>query len=432
LLKIPLISYFDAKLVRTFFAAARDPNRLWIFLDQAVVSGSNFLILFILARHTDAVNVGYYALAISVVVILQGLQDSIITRPYLVHQTDPDLVSKDFAGGALLLCLLISVSAAVFFATLSFVEFTDREFENLSSVFPMLSIAIPAYLMREFSRRFLMSKLLAKKVFVWDFLGLVFVIISLMVMSYLNALDANGALLAISLSYGSLFSVWIITERGWFSFRLSGMKHTFVRCWKMGKWLLPDRMASEFRGYLNHWLSLIVLGAASTGAFAACLSIVALSNPFVMGMLNFMAPKSVSVIQIKGIKGLRSQMFEDVAIMASTMFGFAIVLSVFGADVLGLIFPRNNFSSYSTVLTILAFAIAIAASSGPVASALITARKSKQASGISISMLFTQLLFAPICMSYWGLEGAAYTLLVVEVIGLIARLKLVLVLNDSL
>jgi O-antigen/teichoic acid export membrane protein len=143
-------------------------------------------------------------------------------------------------------------------------------------------------------------------------------------------------------------------------------------------------------------------------------------------MLNFMAPKSVKVIHKKGIKGLRIQMYLDAGIMAIIMLIFAIILAIFGAKILELIFSKNDFSGYANILTVMGFATAFAASSGPIASALITARRSKQASLISILMFLSQLVIAPICIYYWGLIGAAYTILIIEIFGIAARLKLFL------
>ncbi len=404
--------------------AVRDTDRIWIFLDQAIVSGGNFLVLILLARNTNAENVGYYALAISFVMILQGLQDSIITRPYLVHHADPGVIAKEFAGGALLLCFLFALSSATIFLAFSLFDFSGQNFQKMESIFSILALTIPAYLMREFSRRFLMSKLMAKKVFIWDSLGLSVLIIMLIGMSKSNVLDAYGALLAISISYGSIFIIWLYFEWHYFSINLSAISKTFLSFWEMGKWLVGDRMSSDLRGYLNHWLALIFLGPAAIGAYAACMNIVALSNPFVLGMLNYMAPKSVRVIQANGIKGLKQQVFVDFGIMTAALFSFALLLTVFGKEILDLVFSNNDFSTYANVLTIMAFASAVASSSAPIVSGLITAKKSKQASAISISMLFCQLFVAPLCIYLWGLEGAAYTILVVEIIGLIAWSKL--------
>jgi len=421
---------FLSKALRNLLNASGYADRIWIFLDQAIVSGGNFLVLFLLARYSDATNVGYYAVAISVVIILQGLQDSIITRPYLVHHADQGIDQREFAGGALSLSLLFSSIAAFVFLIVFYIDLPSERFDEMASIISILVIAIPAYLMREFSRRFLMSKLAVKKVFLWDLLGLLFVCFSLFSISIYSTLDAFLALLGISISYGSLFIIWLYFERRWFVLSIPAIGSTLVTCWSIGRWLAPDRMASELRGYLNHWLSLIFLGPAATGAFAACLSIVALSNPFVLGMLNFMAPKSVRVIHESGIKGLRIQMFVDIGIMATAMFCFAIIITILGKEILAFIFSNNDFSSYANVLTVMGFATAFAASSGPIASALITAKMSRQASLISILMFLTQLIIAPICVYTWGLIGAAFTILIIEMIGMAARLKLFLRISE--
>src|SRR6516165_3653228 len=63
--------------------------------------------------------------------------------------------------------------------------------------------------------------------------------------------------------------------------------------WGLGKWLFVNQIMVQVQRYITYWLSAVIAGAAVTGVFAACMSIVAFANPVVFGLFNILAPRSV-------------------------------------------------------------------------------------------------------------------------------------------
>ena len=69
-------------------AEGKFARALWSLGDQAAVSAANFLVLLLIARYSTSADVGIYAIAFSIVVILISVQEALITRPYTVSFFD--------------------------------------------------------------------------------------------------------------------------------------------------------------------------------------------------------------------------------------------------------------------------------------------------------------------------------------------------------
>ena len=64
-----------------------------------------------------------------------------------------------------------------------------------------------------------------------------------------------------------------------FTIRLTDVRIAFKQTWAVGKWLLAGRITAQVQGYVTYWLAMAIAGAAVTGVYAACMSIVGFANP---------------------------------------------------------------------------------------------------------------------------------------------------------
>ena len=64
-------------------------NHLASWIDQAIVSATNFLIVVALARWAGVADLGYYAIAFTILTMAVSAQDSLVTKPYAVQLFKP-------------------------------------------------------------------------------------------------------------------------------------------------------------------------------------------------------------------------------------------------------------------------------------------------------------------------------------------------------
>lgn len=412
---------FTASAARLIQAEGRLAQKLWSFADQAMVSAASFFVLFFLARHTSAADVGYYAVSISVIVIMVGIQDALVTRPYTLRYFDAGISGREHAGGTLVIALSMALLSGIFVAAIAlFFQFVLAR-PDLARLAGALALALPAGQMREFVRRYLLAGMAVRKVFFFDLMAILAMIILLLRLGASGWLDAASALGGMALGYLLILAFWLLLHRREFHVSRAAIRHAMLICWDIGKWLLPGRAARELQGYMTHWYSIAMLSATATGVFAASLSIVALSNPFIIGMVNVMTPRAVRSLKERGMAGLRNQAVLDALFIGFVMFGFAAFIALFGEALMGLLFPDEAYAGNSRVLPILALSVAVSSTGAPAAVALMSAGHTRAESKISLGICALELMLIPLLILHSGIQGAAFALLLGEIVGFVSR-----------
>ena len=73
--------------------------------------------------------------------------------------------------------------------------------------------------------------------------------------------------------------IWLYHARVEFAVRLQQVQMALKQTWALGKWLLIGRITVQVQGYVAYWLAAALGGAAITGVYAACMSIIGFANP---------------------------------------------------------------------------------------------------------------------------------------------------------
>src|SRR5260370_5435924 len=97
------------------------------------------------------------------------------------------------------------------------------------------------------------------------------------------------------------------------------------------KWHALSKAALLVQGYATYWLSAAVAGAAVTGIYAACMSVISLANPMLLGLYNFLTPRSVLAWKHGGFAELRGRAFKDTLLLAALMAALCLFI-LFAGD----------------------------------------------------------------------------------------------------
>jgi O-antigen/teichoic acid export membrane protein len=152
---------------RIFGETAR--KGFWAIADQGVLSGSNFLTTIVVGRLCGASQLGAYALGVTLLVLLGGLQNSLILSPYTVFSNrgkEKDLAR--YAGSILVQQGLVTLVGMITFATAGTIVSVAGGQPGVVEVLWALVITVPFFSFREFCRRILMARLHVKTVLVLD------------------------------------------------------------------------------------------------------------------------------------------------------------------------------------------------------------------------------------------------------------------------
>src|SRR3954462_6312821 len=120
-------------------------------IDQAVVSGTNFATSVLLARFAVQEDLGVYYLALSVIYFARGVQEQLVSAPYMIYcgrKEGRELA--EYAGSALVhQCVMMAATAGLLLVALAAGVFPGP----VANAFWLLALAAPLMLVREFARQ---------------------------------------------------------------------------------------------------------------------------------------------------------------------------------------------------------------------------------------------------------------------------------------
>jgi len=265
-------------------------------LDQALVSGTNFLTVVIIGQHCRQSELGVYALAISAVFLCIAAQAAIIASPLTVfsHRL-PARARRRYLGN----CLLQSgMLAAMFTATALGVSLVIGLAHRHVAL--ALALAIAPLLLREFARRVAFADLRFAGATLLDGgvalaqLGVLLVLARRQLLSPVSALGAMGATTGVA----ATLSLWLM--RADFAPRFSRLRCDIRRNWSFGRWALADRISAVLRMHASPWILTWLMDPAAAGVYAACLSISLMLNPLTMGLSNWWGPRAAGTFAREG------------------------------------------------------------------------------------------------------------------------------------
>jgi O-antigen/teichoic acid export membrane protein len=291
----------------------------------------------------------------------------------------------------------------------------------LTEIALTLAGTVSFILLREFARRFAFAHLKCKQALVLDAAG---ALIHLLLLGFLvstQSLTAVTALAALGFSCGIIGLAWLWFGNLEFSVRLAALRATLRQTWDLGKWLFCGQMAVQAQGYMTYWLSMVIAGAAITGVYAACMSLIALINPILYGFFNVLTPRSVRTLQNHGAGALRQEAVRHALTLLALLSPFCLLVICFGEGALQILYPAKEYSGNGHVLSVLALSCLPAAIGMPASVALSALQRGRVVATVMIGTAVLNVLLVWWLMRQWGLLGASYGVLVAEAIGSLGR-----------
>jgi O-antigen/teichoic acid export membrane protein len=275
--------------------------------------------------------------------------------------------------------------------------------------------------MREFARRFAFAHLAVSQALILDTSIAVLTLAAAGMLYWADAVSAAAILAVTAICCAAATTVWLYAARQQFAVGFSRLRATSRQCWELGKWFLWAQLGVQIQGYATPWLALVLGGAAVAGIFAACASIVAFTNPVIFGFCNVLTPKFVRIIENNGIVALRKRAISDALVLGGILSAFCLIIFLFGADLMRLLYRDEVYAGHSDVLGLLALAAVVAAVGIPASLALAAAGRARPVAAVMLLSAGVNTLLVIFLLPKWGLLGAAYAVLIGETVGAIGR-----------
>jgi O-antigen/teichoic acid export membrane protein len=385
--------------------------------DQAVVSATSLMVLVMLGRWAGPHELGIYAIGFSIIALLVATQESLITKPYSIQLHELSGASAKHASGVVMLAVMLSVMAAFVTAIAALLVSAFDTFHGMIQTALVLAAAIPFILMREFSRRYAFAHLAVARALVVDLCVAVPTLIFIAALGVSGQLSASNTFAVMGIACGVASIGWFYLMRHQFGLNLSQLYQALQRSWQMGKWFFSSQLAIQIQGYVTPWMILFIVGTIATGIYTACTTIVAFANPLLFGYFNVLLPRFVLTLRQEGVAALRRQACLAALLLAAIMGAFSLIVFAFGGVVMQLLFQGDSYSGYGELLTVLALASFAGSVGVPASLAIAAAGHARRVAGITALTAALHIVLIAVLLPGWGLLGAAYGMLVAEVIG---------------
>jgi O-antigen/teichoic acid export membrane protein len=332
-------------------------------LDQAVVSGTSFATSVLLARVAAQDELGVYYLALSVVYFARGIQEQLVSAPYMIYCSRKQGAElSEYAGSALVhQCLLMLAT----FAGLAVALASGVLPPGAQSAFWLLSLAAPLMLIREFARQMSFAHLDLARATAIDVAASVLQFAGLAVLAATGRLTIISTLAALSIASGLATTLWLASSQQRMIARLSAAIRDWRHNWGFARWALASQLLACTTPYVMPWVVALTHGEAQTGMLGACSTLVGLSNTFLQGLCNFLSPRAAQAFAHGGVSELRSVLIKTAMLFLATLGLLAIVALVAGEQIALLVFGPQ-FAGAGIIVGVLSLSV-VANSLGVVA-----------------------------------------------------------------
>src|ERR1700730_2107492 len=173
---------------------------------------------------------------------------------------------------------------------------------------------------------------------------------------------------------------------------------------------------------LYPWWLAFFHGAASTGVWAACLGVVSVANPVILGIQNVMGPKIAHAYAAEGRKALRRLVVRITVVIAIPMSLLCVVMLFWGGRLVALLYGRQ-YAGNGSVVAILAFNLLVNAVAFSFSRALFAVDRANVDFLVNFAALFIMVTMGFWLVRAFGPLGAAFGLLAANLVASSVRAR---------
>lgn len=389
--------------------------------DQSIVSATNFLTGVIIGRSCTKEEFGLYMLGFSITCLALTLQTSIISTPYMVLSPRFEgIAHKKYTGSILIHQLSLSAFVVIALLIGGYFLYLGIGPRLLIPVLCALIFVVIPIMFRECIRQISFANLKYGNAFLLDLLVATIQIGGLIPFAYLGLLSASRAFWVVGIACGLVSIVWFVLNRKVFSIPSNQAISDFRKSWSFGKWVFASGLVWVLTLNLYPWFLTAFRGIASAGIWAACLGIVQIGNPVLLGVQNILGPKIAHIQAKDGNNALNQYVLKTMIFLILVTATLCLAMFFFGNQLIIMVYGKK-YAGNGMIVFILAVNVLVIFTSFPSSRALFAMERAMsdfKASFVSLCFLFVIGIWL---MDLFGTTGAALSLMLGNAIGLAVR-----------
>jgi O-antigen/teichoic acid export membrane protein len=300
----------------SLFSKLRESEAGWSLLDQAAVSGGNFLTTLVLARILSPANYGTFSLLFLSLYAINTCHASLVLYPLTLNvASGKEDTFKHLNGIAFLHTLALSLPFAAVLAGITFLL-------HRMNIWPFLALAMLGWQVQESARRTLLAGLRSRAAFLPDLVcyvgqGLILLALRSTHLVVIFLVMAATSLLA------ALWQFSVVRISLAQSFAIAPCRYA----WKIGRFILAGNMLNMATLQVPSWTLALIFGPLSVAGYQSLLNLVGVANPIMFSVSNLLIP-AVARGSLRGQAEARRTMYHYGARYGLLLLpGFLILLA---------------------------------------------------------------------------------------------------------
>ena len=328
-------------------------------VDQGVVSVVRFATTVTIGRLCGAGELGTYTLAFSLMLTALNVQDSLVLGPFIVYGNRMKGARKlAYAGSVLCEAVLLTALAVFVLAGVAFAFHVMSTDVTLGRTLTVLAVVSPFILLHQFGRRFAFAELDMGTAIALDVSSAALQALGILILVVAGVMSATAMYAVVGAACALPGVGWLILRRESFLVHWRGVPADSRKNWRLGRWMLASQLTSTLRCFVGAWILTLLLSVEVAGFYAACVSIVGLTNPILLGLTNVLLPRTTRAFGEGGHAGVRRASRESMLLMVGLTGVLTIVLVIFGQSMLRILYGAD-YAAYYYVIPLVAAATLI-------------------------------------------------------------------------
>ena len=400
-------------------------------VDQAVVSGTNFMTGVVIGRVCTKQEFGLYMLGLTILLYATSLQTSLILTPYMMNS--PQLRGRAqalFTGSTLVHQVGLSALAVLCLTVAGAILSLGLGPQGLKPVVWTLAAVIAFILLRDYARQVCFSKLQVGSALLLDSAVAAGQLGCVLLLAHMGVLSSSLAYGVIGVACGLAALAWLIWMRAAFALSISQAMVDLRYSWAFGKWVFASGLLWTLSMSLYPWFLAVFHGTESAGVWAACVGIVAICNPLLIGATNFLGPRIAHSFAQGGRPALWRYAVRASLVFSVLVIPLCLILLVFGDSLMARLYGAK-YAGNGSVVSVLAVDVLVSAAGFTFSRSLFAMGRARVEFMANLAALFVLLAAGIWLVKAWGPLGAACGILIADIAAQVPKALICAALTGS-
>lgn len=382
-------------------------SRYLALIEQAIISGSNFLLFLYAARSLSKEDWGELTLALGVVLVIQGFQRAFVIIPLVTSGVGSGAFSASFGfWNRVHLIISFCLFFIVFFAYANSLFFFDEWLQRTLAyscclIFPIFYL--------EFSRRVIVISSTMQRLVIMA-MAYVLAMVVVIFLGSSTPFVGNPWMFVGALVFSSLASIAVSGVK-WLS-NVSGLLDDVWNkksLWDFGKWAAASSLAYTGYNFAIQAILASISGPIAVGVFAAARNLIQPVNTLIQAIDTVDKPRSGRAYTENGIGGLWGVILRSWGWMLIVGIPYLLIVFLFAEEILFFLYGDKYQEGRHAAQLWCLVAIAMMFTQ-PLETGLYVVRRPKWLFYGRVVTAGFVLTMAPLLIKYWSFLGALFAL----------------------